>query len=174
LEETSPVVTIKRNFQKRKLKECAKSKEIYMSNVIFNIAKQAIGSEKLDLNNDTISILLTFGYTPDVSNHEYVSDIVSSEISGTNYIRQDLSAAELVEDNVNNRSTFSASNVTWPQAVFSADGAIIYKRSGEGILVADDSNYMLIAYLDFGIIKSSNNTDFIIEWSEAEGIFQIR
>jgi hypothetical protein len=134
--------------------------------VIYNFAKLSLAEEQINLSADTIGILLTNGYTADQTD-QYVSD-VTDETSGTNYYRQDLTGTGLYIDTTNDRATFSADSVTWDLATFAADGAVIYKNTG------DDTTSVLIAYLDFGTIKSSDNTPFVIEWSEAEGILQIR
>jgi hypothetical protein len=141
-------------------------KEVFMSNKNYNISKYLQFTTGLGLLTNTIKILLVNGYTFSQA-HQYVSDI-DHETTGTGYVRKTLAGKTVTIDTTNNRATFNAADVTWDLATFSADGAIIYIDNGS------DATSTLITYLDFGIIKSSNNTPFVIEWSNAEGILNNR
>jgi len=139
-----------------------------MANIVYNIAKQAISTAELDLSSEPLYLMLVSGYSPSIDNDHYVSAISSYETSGSGYSRQQLQDTLLFKDIVNNRMTLSADDVTWDLATFAADGAVIYVNSGS------DASNMLVTYLDFGTVKSSNNTPFKITWSTAEGILNIR
>lgn len=141
-----------------------------MANSVYNKAKQLIASNDLDLVSDTIKILLVVGYTVDIDNHEFYSDISAYEVDATvGYTSggQSLSARAFVRDDLNNRTKFSASDVTWSESIITANGAIIYKSYG-GMGTSP-----LVCYVDFGSNKTTNNTSLTIEWSDEDGIIYI-
>jgi len=133
---------------------------------IYNSFKELFAGG-LDLEDQTYGALLTIGYTPDISNEEMVSEISADEISGTNYSRQNLQNIELIRDDINNRIQLSADDITWESAIFSADAIVIYINAG------NDTTSNLVACFKFGEVKSSDNTDFIIEWSDEQGILML-
>lgn len=138
-----------------------------MANTTFNSGKYLLSTGGLDFVNGDIRVILTNGYVVDQS-HSYVSDIISYEISGSGYSRKILENKSVSIDTVNNRIKFTADDVTWSYANFTADGAVVYLNTG------DDNTSSLITFLDFGTQRSSSNTDFKTEWSDAEGIMNIR
>lgn len=139
-----------------------------MANTVYNIARQLITLGQLDLSSANLWILLTLGYSPAIESHEYVDDISSSETTGDGYTRQKLQNVTLTKDTVNNRMVLTGDNMSWAYANFQASGAVLYVNSGL------DSSSPLITFLDFGGIKQSQNTPFIISWSTAEGILNLR
>ena len=141
----------------------------FSADVIYNSFKQKIQDGSLDLDTQTIKVaLVTSGYTPDQDTHEDFADI-TNEVSGTGYTAGGAALANksVTKDNTDNEGVFDADDVTWSSSTITARGAIIYYDSG----VAGTS--WLIAYVDFGTDKSSNNGDFTISWN-AEGILNIQ
>ncbi len=134
---------------------------------VYNSYKEAQQRGTIDLVNDTIKVILVNGYTVDPDNHQYYSDVQSSEVSGTGYTTggQALANKTITIDTVNDKAIFDADDVSWLNSTISADGCIIYKDTG------DPLTSPLICYMPFGSVISSNNTEFKIQWS-ANGILQ--
>ena len=139
-----------------------------MANNTYTKAKLAVWTQTFDLNNSNYAVMLTYGYVPDVENDGYISDISAFEVSGTGYYRQDLSGIQAYVDPTNHRVSMSAQNVTWTAANFKADGAVIYNDTGV------DATNQLVCFIDFLGVKQSQGTNFIINWSVAEGIIQLK
>lgn len=141
-----------------------------MANQAYNIAKNLIMSNDLDLVTDTIKIILVNGsYSPDIDNEDYYSDVSAYEVSGTGYTvgGQALSGRSFSRDDLNNRTKFIANDVTWSNSVITSNGAIIYKDTGV------QSTSPLVAWVDFGSSKATNGTDFKIEWSDEDGVLYL-
>jgi hypothetical protein len=138
-----------------------------MANIIFTSIKESISKAEINLSAVDIGVALTYGYSPSINDDIYLSSIESYELSEESYERKQLENVSLTKDTVNNRMTLDADNLEWELANFTADGAVIYVDNG------DDNLNNLIAYLDFGVDSTSQNTPFIIEWS-VEGILQIK
>ena len=139
-----------------------------MANIVYNIAREKLASGQLDLATADLWLLLTYGYVPEIENHKYVSDASSFEIAGSGYSRVKLQNVSLTKDLTNNRMVLRADDIVWSLANFIANGAIIFIDTGV------DSTSSLITFLDFGTDKRSQNTNFKIVWSEAEGIINLR
>ena len=123
------------------------------------------GTAAIDLNSDTIKIMLvTSSYTPDFGAHGHKSD-VTNEVSGTNYTAGGNTLGSLSLTQTGGTIKFDAADTSWSSAtITNARGAVIY----------DDSltNDPLIAYIDFGSDFSSSNGTFTITFASG-GIFTI-
>lgn len=139
-----------------------------MANVVYNIARQQLTLGQIDLATADLWVMLTYGYVPDIEAHNYVSAAAGFEVIGEGYSRVKLENASLVRDTVNNRMVLTADDITWSLANFQADGAVLFINTN------DDTTSPLITFLDFGSVKRSQNTPFIIQWSSAEGILNLR
>jgi hypothetical protein len=139
-----------------------------MSNIVYNIAKENLSEALLDLSTADLWLMLTFGYVPNADADSYVSAAVPYEVTGDGYTRVKLANVSLTRDTVNNRMVLRADDITWNQANFQADSAVIFVDTG------NDAASMLITFLDFDGSKRSQYTPFIIQWSAAEGILNIR
>ena len=141
----------------------------FADNVIYNSFKQKIMDGSLDLDTQTIKVaLVTNAYSPDQDSHEDFADI-TNEVVGAGYSAGGATLANksVTKDNTGNEGVFDADDVTWAASTVTARGAVIYYSSGV------DATSWLIAYVDFGSDKSSNNGDFKITWN-AEGIINIQ
>lgn len=139
-----------------------------MADVIYNSFKKKIMDGSIDLDTDTIKVMLvTSSYTPDQDVHDFKDD-VTNEVSGTGYTAGGATLANktVTQDNVDNEGVFDADDVTWASSTITARGAVIYKDTG----VAATSP--LICYIDFGSDKSSNNGNFTIQWN-TEGVMNL-
>lgn len=140
-----------------------------MADVIYNSFKKDIMNGNIDLDTDTIKVMLvTSTYTPDQDAHTKRSD-VTNEVSGTGYSAGGAALANkaVTQDNTDNEGVFDADDLTWSSSTITARGAVLYKSRG-GASSADE----LIAYIDFGSDKVSSSGNFTITWN-AEGILNL-
>jgi len=141
-----------------------------MSHVVTNKFKYESSIGGVDLSTDTLKIALIdniFIASSDdqISDINYFSAISADwESTGTGYTAggAELSAADVYQDNINNRVIFSASDVAWNSSSISAYGAIIYRPT--------DS--LAIVVIDFGSVKRSVNSPLDISWS-SNGIMNL-
>lgn len=130
-----------------------------MANVIYNSFKRDIANGSIDLDTDTIKVMLvTSAYTPDQDAHDKRDD-VTNEVSGTGYVAGGSALANraVTADNTDNEGVFDADDVTWASSTIMARGAVLYKGCG-GASSADE----LVCYVDFGIDQISSNGNFTI------------
>lgn len=140
-----------------------------MADVIYNAFKKYIMNGSIDLDTDTINVMLvTSTYTPDQDTHEFRDDI-TNEVSGTGYSAggSALAGKAVTADNTDNEGVFDANDVSWSTSTITARGAVLYKARG-GASSADE----LICYIDFGSDKISTAGTFTIAWN-AEGILNL-
>lgn len=140
-----------------------------MANAVYNSFKRDIMNGSIDLDTDTIKVMLvTSSYSPNIDTHDKRDD-VTNEVSGTGYTSGGASLANkaVSADTTNDRGVFDADDVTWSSSTITARGAVLYKSRG-GASSADE----LICYFDFGSDKVSSNGDFVISWS-ANGILTL-
>lgn len=140
-----------------------------MANVLFNNFKKFIMNGSLDLDSDTLKVMLvTSSYTPNIDTHDFRDD-VTNEVSGTGYTAGGATLANkaVTADTTDDEGVFDADDVTWGSSTITARGAVIYKSRG-GASSADE----LICYIDFGSDQASNNGNFTISWG-AEGIINL-
>lgn len=136
-----------------------------MADVIYNAFKKNIMDGSIDLDTDTIKVMLvTSVYTPDQDAHEFISD-VTNEVSGTGYTAGGATVANgtVTQDNTNDKGVYDGDDITWVASTITARGAVIYKDTGV------TTTSPIIAYLDFGTDQSSSNGPFTIQFN-ADGI----
>ncbi len=137
-----------------------------MADVIYNSFKRDIMKGSIDLDTDTIKIMLvTSSYTPDQDAHTKRSD-VTNEVTGTGYTTGGTTILNptVTVDNTDNEGVFDGDDPVWTTSTITARGAVIYKSRG-GASSADE----LICYKDFGSDKSSSAGNFTVVF-DAEGI----
>lgn len=140
-----------------------------MADVIYNSFKRDIMNGSIDLDTDTINVMLvTATYTPDQDTHTKRADI-TNEVVGTGYSAGGSALAGKVvsADNTDNEGVFDANDLSWTTATITARGAVLYKARG-GAASADE----LICYVDFGSNITSTVGTFLITWN-AEGIINL-
>jgi len=140
-----------------------------MADVIYNAFKKYIMNGSIDLDTDTINVMLvTDAYSPDQDTHEYRDD-VTNEVSGTGYSAggSALAGKAVTADNTDNEGVFDANDLAWSTSTITARGAVLYKARG-GASSADE----LICYINFGSDKISTAGTFTIAWN-AEGILNL-
>lgn len=129
-----------------------------MASVVYNNAKKLLGDGSTNWTSNTYRIaLVTSSYTPDIVNHVYVSSL-TNELTGTNYVRKDLTNKSVFVDNTNNRADYKADNLTWTGInAGTASAAVLYKFG------TTDADSVLIAYIDF-TDTVTNGGDFTLKW----------
>lgn len=140
-----------------------------MANLIYDSFKRDIGDVVDWDDNSTTDIrcmLVTSAYTADQA-HDFKND-VTNEVAGTGYVAlgELVTTRTAVVDGANHWAKYDADDVNWANSSLTARGAVLYKDTG----VASTSP--LIAYIDFGVDKTSANGDFTIQWS-VDGIFTL-
>lgn len=132
-----------------------------MANAKYNAFKVALANGGIDLDTDTINVMLvTSAYVPNIDTHTNRSH-VTDEVTGTGYTAggQSLASKTVTQDNTADTAVFDAADVTWATSTITARGAVLYKSTGTA------STDTLIAYFDFGVDESSNEGDFTITWN---------
>lgn len=140
-----------------------------MADLIYNSFKRDIMNGSIDLDTDTIKVMLvTATYTPDQDAHTKRSD-VTNEVVGAGYVAggSALTGVTVTADNTDNEGVFDANDLSWATSTITARGAVLYKSRG-GASSADE----LICYVDFGSNITSTGGTFLITWN-AEGILNL-
>lgn len=140
-----------------------------MADVIFNNFKKLIMNGGIDLDTDTIKVMLvTSSYTPDQDAHDFINDVSANEVSGTGYTAggATLASVAVTADNTDNEGVFDAADTTWSTSTITARGAVLYKDTGNA------ATSPVICYFDFGSDKVSSAGDFTIAWN-SEGILNL-
>lgn len=130
-----------------------------MANAIYNSFKRDIMNGSIDLDTDTIKLMLvTSTYVPNIDTHTKRSDI-TNEVVGTGYTAGGVTLANktVSVNNTTDRGVFTADPIDITTATITARGCVLYKSRG-GASSADE----LIAYGDFGSDITSTNGTFAI------------
>jgi hypothetical protein len=120
------------------------------------------GVTPINLKTDTIKVaLLTSSYTPDIDNHNFLSDVNANEVSGTGYTAGGATLANpsITKDTTNDRAYLDADDTTWANSTLTARYAVLYKSTGTA------ATSVLIGYIDFGANKSTVGDTFYIQWA---------
>ena len=146
-----------------------------MADAFYNIAREALFNGTLDLDNDTLKVMLidtatyTFDEGDDYVDDGTASDPASAELTGGDYARRPLEGGTVNEPD-STKARFDATDTTFaslgPCTPGTADAAIVFKDSGS------DGESMLIAYFDTGFPIVTNGSDVVIEWN-ASGLFEL-
>lgn len=140
------------------------------SNWLLNILN---GTFATDWDNDTIKVALfsssASSYVCNSSGITYWSQIASSEITGTGYTASGQALTSLsINFNGHNPSKIklTAAPTIWTNSTITARLAVVYKWTGI------PATSPVICWIDFGENKSTNSTDFEIDWNTS-GIIEI-
>jgi hypothetical protein len=120
-----------------------------MASELANKIKYLIATKVVDFANDSFKIILMqSGFTFDKDTHHYYADLSASELStGNGYTANNktLAGVAVTEDDTDDRTEVTWSNVTW-----TASGGSIGPTPGA--IVFDDTvaNDPIVCYLDFG------------------------
>lgn len=140
-----------------------------MADVIQNSFKKHIMNGGIDLDTDTIKVmLLTSTHVQNQDTHEYIDDVSANEVTGTGYTAGGAALANkaVTQDNTDNEGMFDADDVVWATSTITARFAVIYKDIGT------PATSPIIAILDFATDQISSAGNFTITWG-AEGILNL-
>jgi len=138
-----------------------------MASAVYNEGKYLFLTG-LDLSSADLRALLvkdTFAFNAD---HDFVDDVVASEVTGGSYVRQALTSEAVARDFAGDRAFLDAADTTFPGVASGQDdinAAIVFLQN------AVDSAAALIAFLDWTPIQG-NGSDIAVQWN-ANGILQI-
>lgn len=141
---------------------------------VFTTAKKGLMNGTIDLDTDSISVLLCMT-AEDLDNESEVLDLgnlTMDEMDGANYARKALASLDVSEDNTNERAEFDANDVVWSDLGAGTNniaGALVYKN------VNSDNNNESIPIMftnNGGFPIAANGGDLTIQWN-AEGILQL-
>lgn len=138
------------------------------SKMYGNLVARAFNGE-VDYDTDTIKVaLLGQAYTPNQDTHQVWADVKANEVTGTGYTAggATLGNKTVTYDAANNVTVLDADDVTWASSTITARYAVIYDAAG-----ADDTERVLMGYVDFGMNQASTNGNFTLTW-DAGGIFR--
>jgi hypothetical protein len=118
-----------------------------MANLVYNSFKVDIQKEVINLETDTIKMMLvTSAYVPNIDTHSKRSD-VTNEVVGAGYTAGGFTLANktLTQNNTNNTGVWDADDIVAPAITLTdCAGAVLYKSRG-GLASSDE----LIYYLEF-------------------------
>lgn len=143
-----------------------------MATFVYNSYKGLLFSGAINAATVPLYVsLVTSSYSPSVSHRAY-ADFSGAEVaqSATYDTRGKIVSSPTISiDSTGNSAALrSSSNVTWASSTITASGAVLY-ASGTIAGIASP----LIAFFDFGQNQTSNNGDFVLEWS-SNGILKIQ
>lgn len=140
-----------------------------MASVVYNGFKTKIQNGSIDLDTDTIRVvLLTNSYTPNIDTDLSYADISAVETSGTGYSAggTTLSGCTVTQDNTNDRGVFDANDASWTTSTITARWGVVLKWTGTA------NTSWLICGFDFGSDIASTGGTFAITWN-ANGILAL-
>lgn len=132
-----------------------------MATLIYNSFFEDLARGAIDLDTDTIKVLLTTSsYTENKDTHTKRSD-VTNEVTGTGYTAGGNTATiTITKDTTNDRLDVTLGGTTWASSTITARKAVYYKSRG-GAATADE----LIAVIDNGSDVSSTGATFTLNAS---------
>lgn len=134
-----------------------------MASGIYNRYKANLMNKEIDMEADTIKVMLLDNSHSFTATHNQKSEIVANEVSGTGYTAGGVAlAGKAVTQAATTK--FDANDSQWTSASFTAAFAVIYDDD----LANDD----LIACIDFGGDQTVTNGTFTIQW-HTDGIITL-
>jgi len=140
-----------------------------MADVIQNSFKKHIMNGGIDLDTDTIKVmLLDDNHSQNQDAHEFIDDVSANEVSGSGYSAGGgtLANKSVTQDNTDNEGVFDADDLTWSSSTITARYAAIYKDTGT------PGTSPIVCIIDFGSDKSSSGGNFTLQWA-SEGILNL-
>ena len=134
-----------------------------MSSGIYNVCKSDMMSKAINFSSDTFKVgLLNSGFAVNAANTTWANVSANEITPATNYTAGGKALTGLSLTGTTT-TVWTAANVSWTSASFTANYAVIYNTS--------NSN-RLIAYIDFGGAQTVTVGTFTIQWS-GSGIISI-
>lgn len=140
-----------------------------------NAAVTALANGGLDLDTNTLKVILLRNTYTNNQDHGAISDIVAHECTATNYVggfggagRKTLSTPTVTRDDANNRVVFDAVDpATWTALGGATNNALRYVAVVRE--TTSDALSIVIALLDFGADLTTNGGDVSVAFN-ATGI----
>ena len=135
-----------------------------MASGIYNRFKANLMNKVVDLEADTIKVILLNNSHSFTATHNVLTDISANELAGSGGYTT--GGATLASGAVTQAATtkFDATDVSWTSATFTAYHAALY----DDTVATDD----LIASIDFGGAQAVSSGTFTIQW-HADGIITL-
>ena len=128
---------------------------------------KSIAAADFDWENDTIkAILVTDAQNEDYSAHEVYDDITEEVADGNGYTTGGVELDNTTVDQNGEYSIYDADDISWLNSTITARAVVIYRDTG------DSATSELIAYMTFGGNVSSDNSTFVVAWSD-DGVFTV-
>ena len=132
-----------------------------MANSLYARGKQRILEKQISFKDDDIqALLVSADYTPDLSTHEFLSDVQTYALGG---------GAKPLANKTTALGVFDASDVTWQQVAggATAKAVVLFKNTGEV------GTSPLLGYIDTitGFPVATNGSDITVQWDN--GAFKI-
>lgn len=139
-----------------------------MADATYNRGKSLLLSGDLDFDADTIRVMLVDNTYVFNADHDFVSEVSGSELSGTGYTRPTLANVTVTLDDTNDLAYMDADDLVWSSInAGTADAMILYK------FVTNDADSALLGYIDSGGFPvTTNGGDLNVTWAAA-GILKI-
>jgi len=121
-----------------------------MANAIYNSFKRDIMNGSIDLDTDTIKLMLvTSTYVPNIDTHTKRSDI-TNEVIGTGYTAGGVTLTNktVTVNNTTDRGVFTVDPINLTTATITARGCVLYKSRGGAwtlwVEIIDNNNLVSI------------------------------
>lgn len=129
-----------------------------------NANKTFLGGSSIDLDSDTLKVMLcTSTYTPNQNTHDFKDD-VTNEVTGTGYTAGGATLGSVTLVTSGTTTTLDAADTSWATSTITARYAVVYDSTP-----ATDATRPLLCYVDFGADVVSSGGTFQITW-DATGI----
>lgn len=139
---------------------------------VYTAAKAELVKGNLDFDGQDYRLLLVMSNTTADTEQDakFVDDLTTlDEYDGSGYIRKALASEAVAQDDANNRGEFTADPVTWSSlgvGTRQAVAAVLIRH------VTDDTDSILIAYIDSGGFPWDGNGGDVTWTPNAQGILQ--
>ena len=144
-----------------------------MASLVNNYFKQRVAEGEIDLDADTLKILLVMtNTTADTEANIQTLDGYTTldEMDGSNYEVKTLGSLTHALDTGNNRFELDEADVTYTAlgaGTRNVQGVLLYKH-----VDGTDAHDQPIAFIEFGSSLSADGSDVTISW-DAEGLLQL-
>jgi len=140
-----------------------------VTHLVYGLGMDHMLDADIDWTADTIKVALLTAHSVDQDAHDYFSDVVADEISGTGYTADGATLGTPTRGYTGGTNVLKldAVDTQWTSATFSATDATIYKDRG-GAQTADE----LISSIDFGGTESVSSGTFTLAW-HSDGIITL-
>src|SRR5574343_74294 len=125
-----------------------------MASGIYNRFKANLMNKEVDLEADTINVMLLSGSHSFTATHNTIADVITNQISGAGYLSGGtiLSGCSVTQGAT---TKWDGNNTNWNSGTFTASHAVIFD-------VTASNN--LICSIDFGGAQSVSSGTLTIEW----------